>query len=435
MRSLASIGCSLFLATSGCADDPCYYWEADSSSFCDGDLVKTRYRCTDGGGSLDATNVSTVRDCGAIGAKCQSGVCVSREEVCPDAHQSFCDAAGARSCVGDAVAVGVTECLDDQRCIEVVEAGVTRAQCALSDVPCSRELGQCDGSTLVTCSRGFPVSRTECTGLASRCTERPDSDDAVCLAPQCETSFSGSLCDGDRVIQCTPSESSLRADCGAEGKRCVRQADTAFCSATGEIETLHWQQIPGGAFTFENQSSQLAVDLAGFEILTHEVTVAQYQLCVDAGACALLDGENPQVDTNLPLVSVRENNASQFCLWLGGRLPAETEWQYVATNLGTTLFPWGDAPPSCELSVLGSPVSGTDPDCRGAAAEVCSVPGDQTALGVCDLGGNVSELVVIPGHPDTPYALGGNFETPADTLSLLLPEPNSAATTGFRCVR
>ena len=149
-----------------------------------------------------------------------------------------------------------------------------------------------------------------------------------------------------------------------------------------------------------------------------------------------------QFGANLPLSSLFVANAHQFCSWVGGRLPAETEWQYVATNLGTTRFPWGDASPSCELSVLGSPTTAADADCRGSRAEVCSVPGDRTALGVCDLAGNVSELVVVPGFHDSAYALGGDYETPADTLSLLIPEWRGVfaewyplGNTGFRCVR
>lgn len=441
-RTVLGVG-TLCLAASGCLDirviDPCdedapaspAYVDGDDTPFCDGDLVKSRSTCT----YNDNTYIAVDRDCDKIGARCRSGTCVSRNGGCPEAHESFCDAAGVRNCIGDAVEVDAQACGDGLRCIEVTDLGVTRALCALSDVPCSRAEGECDGNTLVTCDSGFPVSRKQCSGVS--CVEPPDSDGAACLSPACEFGFWGWVCDDDRIVHCDTGWSSVQADCRAENEHCVMQSDIPFCSATEELPTtLEWLQIPGGTFTFKGENSEQSVDLAGFEILAHEVTFPQYQTCVDAGGCELVSvSERQQFDANLPIASVLVADAKQFCSWTGGRLPDETEWQYVATNLGTTRFPWGDAAASCALSALG-------PNCRGSAAEVCSMPGDRTALGVCDLAGNVSELVGIPGFPWSNYALGGNVETPAKELSLLVPESRDLAVdwypfafTGFRCVR
>ncbi|HNS96461.1 MAG TPA: SUMF1/EgtB/PvdO family nonheme iron enzyme [Polyangiaceae bacterium] len=58
-------------------------------------------------------------------------------------------------------------------------------------------------------------------------------------------------------------------------------------------------------------------------------------------------------DVNLPMNCVTHEEAAALCEQSGGRLPTEAEWEYVATNLGRgSLFPWGDAPPTCNSAVL-----------------------------------------------------------------------------------
>jgi formylglycine-generating enzyme required for sulfatase activity len=50
----------------------------------------------------------------------------------------------------------------------------------------------------------------------------------------------------------------------------------------------------------------------------------------------------------LPINFVTFDQARAACRKLGGDLPTEAEWEYVATGLGRgNLFVWGDDPPSC----------------------------------------------------------------------------------------
>lgn len=48
------------------------------------------------------------------------------------------------------------------------------------------------------------------------------------------------------------------------------------------------------------------------------------------------------VNTDLPMIHISHYEASAFCRWYGGRLPTETEFEYVATNGGKTVYPWGN---------------------------------------------------------------------------------------------
>ena len=44
------------------------------------------------------------------------------------------------------------------------------------------------------------------------------------------------------------------------------------------------------------------------------------------------------------------HEASAYCRWVGGRLPTESEYEYVSSNMGKTLFPWGNNNPSNDVS-------------------------------------------------------------------------------------
>jgi len=44
---------------------------------------------------------------------------------------------------------------------------------------------------------------------------------------------------------------------------------------------------------------------------------------------------------NYPVIHVNYYEARAYCAWANCRLPIEEEWEYVATNRGTTTFPWG----------------------------------------------------------------------------------------------
>lgn len=101
-----------------------------------------------------------------------------------------------------------------------------------------------------------------------------------------------------------------------------------------------------------------------------------------------------------PLNCVSWEQAHAVCMFLGGALPSEDQWEYAANAAGRareTQYPWGDDLPNCDQAVFGR---SNETLARGCATgEVGPVPVDAapwvlrdvTPLGVVGLGGNLEE--------------------------------------------
>jgi formylglycine-generating enzyme required for sulfatase activity len=88
-----------------------------------------------------------------------------------------------------------------------------------------------------------------------------------------------------------------------------------------------------------------------------------------------------------PMNNLSWQLAFGFCIWDGGRLPTEAEWEYAAAGgEENRLFPWGSAAPTKDLAVF---------QCSGPCltSPVGSVPAGHGKWGQLDLAGNVEEPV------------------------------------------
>ena len=191
---------------------------------------------------------------------------------------------------------------------------------------------------------------------------------------------------------------------------------------------VEWVRVMGGSFEMgsddwsseDDEEPVRTVRVPTFELAKTEVTVAQYQACVNDGACTPPhwdDGSCYSIEWNgwgkarlpaalrpddHPVVCVDWAQATAFSRWVGGRLPTEAEWEYAARSRGKDQeYPWGDDSPSCELTVKnegpgwqsGSKLTDGLGCGTKATFAVCSKPAGNSAQGVCDLAGNVSEWV------------------------------------------
>lgn len=103
---------------------------------------------------------------------------------------------------------------------------------------------------------------------------------------------------------------------------------------------------------FEDEEPVHLVYLDDYYIDKFEVTTADYQLCVEVGACdppkssSTYSHEdyyrNPKF-ADYPVVYISWFDAKSFCEWRGSRLPTEAEWEKSARGTDGRIYPWGNS--------------------------------------------------------------------------------------------
>ena len=170
--------------------------------------------------------------------------------------------------------------------------------------------------------------------------------------------------------------------------------------------------------------------------------------------------EAPGANENLPMAQVSWAEAQAFCIWNGGRLPTEAEWELAAVGgMEQREFPFPHAA-DCTLKDPGNPsncCNYMNSGC-GQLLPVGSKPTGDGRWGHADLGGNVAEWAIdarsagnAPAPPvpcydcsnldpsqDAHLTMGlapGTFWTNATVTSFLNGYDGRANSIGIRCVR
>lgn len=235
------------------------------------------------------------------------------------------------------------------------------------------------------------------------------------------------VCTGAGVCGPPPSCKGLADTCGPG-------ANAACCSSS---------IVPGGTFDRSNDANYPAT-VSDFRLDTYEVTVGRYRKFVSAYAQNMISngaGKNPNnvsdpgwdgtwnallpadavalrtalkcsgttwtdaagSNENLPASCMTWYEANAFCIWDGGRLPTQTEWNYAAAGGSEQRqYPWsspaGSVAIDCSYANYMGVSAGTDYCVSpgvGAPNRVGSEsPKGDGKWGQADLSGNVDEWVI-----------------------------------------
>ncbi len=125
----------------------------------------------------------------------------------------------------------------------------------------------------------------------------------------------------------------------------------------------------------------VSVRVDAFRLDRTEVTLGAFRTFLDAtgrDSPAAWSISAPGDDPQLPVTGASYGDAEDFCLWAGGRLPTESQWERAATGADGRTYPWGDTFTQDKvvagesLEPVGSKLGGASPS--GELDLVGSVP-------------------------------------------------------------
>lgn len=219
-------------------------------------------------------------------------------------------------------------------------------------------------------------------------------------------------------------------------------------------QDVNFVYVPSGCFQMGTAAGESdaapphIVCLDEYWIGEYPVTVAEYNDCMQAGACS------PPVDASMfndldtwgdyPVTGVNWDQAHEFAEWLDVSLLTEAQWEYAARGPESWRYPSGDDVPGCDDTLTL--------DCTGGEIVPVDTASGTSWVGAYGMAGGVWEWVMDWYGPypaedwienptgadegDLRVVRGGAFDMPASeataTVRVGLDPATQSGHTGFR---
>jgi len=212
-------------------------------------------------------------------------------------------------------------------------------------------------------------------------------------------------------------------------------------------------QEPNIVLPYPDFKTPCELKIKSFYMDIYPVTNRHYKEFIDASDYVPKDTVNflalwrdrrpPEHLLDHPVVNVSLEDARAYAHWAGKRLPTDIEWQYAAQGADGRSYPWGNEMDSTRCNFKS-----------GSTTPVDAFPSGASPFGVCDLVGNVWQMMddvydngtytfaMLRGgsyyFPDGSmwYITGGPWPVNQQKMLLLVsPGFDRSATVGFRCVK
>ncbi|MEL6404991.1 MAG: SUMF1/EgtB/PvdO family nonheme iron enzyme [Chloroflexota bacterium] len=180
---------------------------------------------------------------------------------------------------------------------------------------------------------------------------------------------------------------------------CERLADDGIVRDATECVRRLANTVPEGIDWFV--TPRQTVTLSNFFIDQTEVSIAQYQACVEDDVCSAdviqyLRDFSPFASVNEAIRYISYTDAETYCEWRGGFLPSATEWEYTARGNASYDFAWGNEFDGtranfCDVNCLSGNQSSQWDDGYAHIAPVDAQSQDISWVGALGMTGNVAE--------------------------------------------
>jgi cysteine-rich repeat protein len=364
-------------------------------------------------------NTECVEQAGAV-AYCGDTV-IQNPESCDDGNQinnDGCDNECRVPICGDGILAGAEECDDNnQNQQDECLTNCTLAQCG--DGFTRTDIVNTNDLDYEACDDGNQINDDTCT---NQCSLPICGDEIINGTEVCDAGEIPNLnCDygAENCLVCNGSceqQAGTVTNCGdgiiqEEFEDCDGQrgcSDTCRLPCFPNCPPIDWVEITAGSFTMGTNfatyrdarpAHQVTIGYNYF-ISKSEVTVAEYQHCVDVEYCTAAGvGQDCNAGIvgreNHPLNCVSWSQMKTYATWLGADLPSEAEWEYAARGTDSRSYPWTfpDNNTPCVRAQMRSQTgeSGCGDDEDLTTEEVCFYVTAFSPEGACDLAGNVAE--------------------------------------------